>query len=296
MPITKTQLVGGSFQDSQGNLLANGYLTMRLSQDEEVVDSLICSGITIRIQLDSVGNVASSSSTPSAPNQFVWANDVMLPVNSYYKVTGFTASGQIAWGPNNQQASSGGIGGGTFDTGTWVPNQVISWTPPLQIPNVEVNGTPLSSQAVVNFEDSSTVTFSDQGFGAIKATASIPTPSRTSAIFYTIDGGGTAIGTGAKGQLNIPVNCTITGWVLTADQSGSAVVDVLRSTYGAFPTTASIAGSDKPTLSSVQKNENLGPLSGWGSTALLAGDQLQFNVNSATTVTRLNLTLVITIP
>jgi hypothetical protein len=120
-----------------------------------------------------------------------------------------------------------------------------------------------------------------------------PTP-RVSAIFYTIDGGGTAIGTGAKGQLSVPMNCTITGWVLTSDQSGSAVVDVLTSTYGAFPTTNSIASSDKPTLATAQKNENLS-ISVW-STALTAGQQLQFNVNSASTVTRLNLTLLVTIP
>lgn len=120
--------------------------------------------------------------------------------------------------------------------------------------------------------------------------------SRTAAISYVIDGVGNIPSTGAYGQLNIPFACTLTGWVLTADASGSAVIDVLRSTYAGFPTTSSIAGTDKPTLSSVQKNENLGPLSSWGSTALSAGDQLQFNLNSVTTCKRLNLTLNITMP
>jgi hypothetical protein len=118
---------------------------------------------------------------------------------------------------------------------------------------------------------------------------------RTGAIQYVIDGGGSTPGTGAKGQVSLPVACTVTGWVITADQSGSAVVDVLRSTYSGFPTTVSIAGSDKPTLSSAQKNEDL-ILSGWGSTALNAGDILQFNLNSATTVTRINVTINVTIP
>jgi hypothetical protein len=123
-----------------------------------------------------------------------------------------------------------------------------------------------------------------------------PVTSRTSAIFYTIDGGGAIISPGLKGQVNIPVSCTVTGWVLTSDVAGDAVVDVLRSTYGAFPTTSSITGSDTPTLvTTTQKNENLA-ISAWGSTALLAGDQLQFNVVSATSVTRLNLTLVLSIP
>lgn len=121
-------------------------------------------------------------------------------------------------------------------------------------------------------------------------------PSRITAFYLVIDGGGSTPGTGVKGQFDVPTNCTLTGWVLTADQSGSAVIDVLRSTYSGFPTTASIAGTDKPTLTSAQKNENLGPLSNWTSTALSTGDQLQFNLNSVATVQRLNLTLVTTIP
>lgn len=117
---------------------------------------------------------------------------------------------------------------------------------------------------------------------------------RVAAISYVIDGGGAAVTTGAKGQLSIPFSCTITGWVITADQSGSCVVDVLKSTYAGFPTTASIAGTDKPTLSAAQKNENLA-VSQW-TTTISSGDELQFNVNSATTVTRINITINVTIP
>jgi hypothetical protein len=161
---------------------------------------------------------------------------------------------------------------------------------------LSTNGSPNFNQTALNLTQGANIVIANDNFGNTTISAVVPSPSRTSAIFYTIDGGGSVLGTGAKGQLNIPVNCTVTGWVLTADQSGSAVLDVLRSTYGAFPTTVTIANTDKPTLSSAQKNENLGPLNNWTSTALLVGDQLQFNVNSAVTVTRLNLTLVITIP
>jgi hypothetical protein len=118
--------------------------------------------------------------------------------------------------------------------------------------------------------------------------------TRTTAFNFVVDGGGSAITTGAKGQWSVPVNCTITGWVLTGDQSGSCVIDVLKSTYAGFPTTSSIAGSDKPTLSSAQKNENLA-VSAW-TTALTAGDELQINVNSASTITRANLTILVTVP
>lgn len=120
---TKTQLIGGNFQDSEGNVLALGYLIMKLSQDGTVSGSgNICSGLTVRIQLNSSGSVDTSIA------QLVWGNDVILPPNSYYRVTGYTAAGQPAWGPNNQQVTSGS----TFDVGTWIPNQIISWVPPTQ--------------------------------------------------------------------------------------------------------------------------------------------------------------------
>jgi hypothetical protein len=118
--------------------------------------------------------------------------------------------------------------------------------------------------------------------------------SRSGSVSFVIDGGGSVVTTGVKGSVSIPANATITGWVITADQVGSAVVDVLRSTYSGYPTTSSIAGTDKPTLSSAQKNAD-SALSGWGSTALSAGDILQFNVNSCTTCTRLNITLTLSI-
>ena len=122
MPATRVQLVGGQFQDSEGNVLANGYLTMRLSQDEQIPGvGELCAGIFITIQLNANGGVS------QIPPQLVWGNDQMLPANAYYIVTGFTAAGQIAWGPNNQQVIGSG---GTFDVGTWIPNSVISWTFP----------------------------------------------------------------------------------------------------------------------------------------------------------------------
>ena len=151
-----------------------------------------------------------------------------------------------------------------------------------------------SATTVVNVS-SATAPTAGQVLKATSGTAAT-WQSRTIGISYVIDGGGAVVGTGAYGQLNIPFACTVTGWVLTANQSGDAVVDIKRATYANFPgSLASIAGTDKPTLSTAQKNENLS-ISSWGSTAIAAGDQIQFYVDSAATVTRLNLTLVCTIP
>lgn len=104
-----------------------------------------------------------------------------------------------------------------------------------------------------------------------------------------IDGGGAAITPGAKGYFRVPYACTVMGWTVLADQSGSVVVDVKKGTYGAFPTNASIAGTEKPTLSAAQKNQDLS-LSTW-SPALAVDDVLEYVVDSAVTVQRVTVLL-----
>lgn len=170
---SKTQLTGGAFQDAEGNLLVNGYLKFKLSQDSSVSGvGNICSGIEITIQLDSVGNVASSTSTPTAPNQYVWATDVFTTPNMFYRVTGYTAGGQPSWGPNNQQVTSGGTGGGTFNVGTWTPNQVLSWTPPPSGVTLQHNGVSNSSQNLLNLESTNgSVSITDAGGGSLDLSA-----------------------------------------------------------------------------------------------------------------------------
>lgn len=99
--------------------------------------------------------------------------------------------------------------------------------------------------------------------------------------------GGAPITTGSKGYIVIPADMTVTGWSIVGDQSGSIVIDVKRATYSAFPTTTSIAGSEKPTLSAAQKNRDLA-LSTW-TTSLNSGDVIEFVVESVSGVERINL-------
>lgn len=118
---------------------------------------------------------------------------------------------------------------------------------------------------------------------------------RVSTIQCVIDGGGAVPSAGLYGNFSIPFNCTVTGWVLLADQGGSAVLDVLRSPFGSFPTAMSITGASIPTLASEQKAELLA-LAGIWTTALHAGDILIPNLISASLVNRLNLAINITVP
>jgi len=110
---------------------------------------------------------------------------------------------------------------------------------------------------------------------------------RPSGFGLTIDGAGSAILPGSKGYVRVPYPCNIKGWTILGDQAGSIVVDVKKCAYAGFPVTASIAGAEKPTLVAAQKGQLL-TLTLW-TIALLAGDIIEFVVDSATTVTRVNL-------
>jgi hypothetical protein len=187
---TKVQLIGGEYQDSEGNVLADGYLILRLNQDSVVNTSQVCAGIDIKIQLDSDGNVASSTSTPPAPDQFVWGNDQLTPINSFYKISGFANNGQPSWGPNNCQI----IGdGGTFDMGTITPNTVFSWQPSVQGVTLKTNGVLNSTQTLLNLagsgvsESGGTVTISSGGVGAGQSI--FPRTPFLSSSFTSVSGG-----------------------------------------------------------------------------------------------------------
>lgn len=108
----------------------------------------------------------------------------------------------------------------------------------------------------------------------------------------TIDGGSSAPAVNTSVFVFVPYACTITGWYIGGDVSGSAVVDVLTATYGNRGTEASIAGSEKPTLSSVIENRDIA-LGTW-SPNIAAGTWVQFKVSSASTLTKIYISLAAT--
>lgn len=119
--------------------------------------------------------------------------------------------------------------------------------------------------------------------------------ARTRTLGITIDGGGSAITTGVKGYISFPVAGTITAVRMLADQSGSAVVDVWKDTYANYPPTDadSITAAAVPTITTATKSEDT-TLTGW-TTSVSAGDVFGFNVDSASTITRLHVTLTIVV-
>lgn len=135
------------------------------------------------------------------------------------------------------------------------------------------------------------------GTGFVKAASGVYSAGAiTRTIGITIDGGGSAITTGVKGYLPAcPFAGTITAATLIADQTGSIVIDVWKDTYANAPpdNSDSITASAPPTLSSAQKSQD-STLTGW-TTSVSSGDVFGFNVDSATTVTRVTLVLSVSV-
>lgn len=119
-------------------------------------------------------------------------------------------------------------------------------------------------------------------------------------ITFVIDGGGSAITTGVKGDLICDFGCTINSATLLADQAGAIVVDVFKCTYAQYDAGAThpvsgdkITSGTPPTITASNTKSQDTTLSSW-TTSISAGDVLRFNVNSATTITRVTLILKVT--
>lgn len=197
-------------------------------------------------------------------------------------VTGFGATGVTgptgAFGPPGNQGPTGlsatgttGAIGATGNTGFTGPQGLQGVTGPA--------GGPTGTQGPTGLTGATGNTGPAQLFG----------------VSFIIDGGGAAIGTGLKGWLHFDFNWTINGITLLADQTGSIVVDLWKTTYSAYvPGTHpvvgdSITGAAVPTISSAAKYQD-STLTGW-TTAVNVDDVIAFNVNSATTVQRVSVGL-----
>jgi len=102
------------------------------------------------------------------------------------------------------------------------------------------------------------------------------------------------ITTGFKGSVTMPYNGTITSWTIIGDQTGSTAVDIYKTTYAVYPGSVanSITGGNDITLTNQSKNTN-STLTGW-STSFSAGDIMQFNVDSVSTLNKITITLLTT--
>jgi hypothetical protein len=210
----------------------------------------------------------------------------------------------------------GSISSSSFSTNTtvnvtWDSGSLSNETLTVYLSQVPVTGKPVAGNSIGGTVTALTVTTLTNTTANISGTATIGTMAATtatingtgnfliSAIEFVIDGAGATITTGVKGYIEVPFACTINRATLLADQSGSIVVDVWKTTYSSFDggSTHPVAGdkitaSAPPTISSATKAQD-STLTGW-TTSISAGDILAFNVNSVTTCQRVTISLKVT--
>lgn len=83
-------IIGGAFQDLEGNPLANGYVLCKLTEDAQITGvGQLGAGAIMRIPLDASGNATGVVG--------LWPNDALLPNDSQYVMTAYSAAGQPVW-------------------------------------------------------------------------------------------------------------------------------------------------------------------------------------------------------
>lgn len=223
-------------------------------------DSLLLNGITSIIHAGSfiplVNNAYTlGSGTNSYAGLFLASGAVINWNNGTYTLTQsgsvLTASGAFSVGTGNP------ITAGTFELG-------------------HATDTTLSRSAAGRL--------AVEGVNAVLYSDTIP-------LTVVFDGGGIALTTGVKLDLYVPYACTIQSVTMLADQSGSVVVDIWKDSYANYPPTVAdtITASAKPTITTATKSQDA-TLTGW-TTSVAAGSTLRFNIDSATTITRVTLTI-----
>ena len=167
-----------------------------------------------------------------------------------------------------------------FTAGTWETTQMLSGD------NADKIASPVEGDIYMSV-DTGALYFcaSDGSWTEYTATAA------TGALEFVIDGAGSAITTGIKGDLQVPFGCTITAVTLLADVSTTTVIDLWKDTYANFaPTDAdSITASAVPTITAAIKSTD-STLTGWTKT-VTAGDIVRFNVDSNDNATRVTIVI-----
>lgn len=192
-----TFLVGGGFQDSEGNLAANGTLIAQLNApavDTSTGTTVVCTN-EVKYGLDSAGNVSTD------PIQSIWSCDNLqvLPslagyIDLYYKVRVYTSRGQLVWGPNclvlttanefDFAVSQYFTGGGAVDfilSNAPVNNSFFFYLNGIHNTNYSLNGINLHLGFTPNVTDTLSVTYyinpSDGSNVAPTFVQEIPAPS-----------------------------------------------------------------------------------------------------------------------
>ena len=108
-------------------------------------------------------------------------------------------------------------------------------------------------------------------------------------IGISVSNGSQVLTTGKKGHREIPYDCEVTQWTVTSTDSGSIQWDINWCTYANWATTASVAGSNLPSISSAYKNQD--KTVNWTKTSFAAGDIIEFEIDTVSILTNCTLSL-----
>lgn len=94
------------FTDSEGQPIANGFLSIRINEDAQVpvLNLQLAAGRAVQLPLDNNGEITGSGTT------FLYPNSELSPDDSVYIVSVYTADGQLV-SDDVVVVTSGGTGG-----------------------------------------------------------------------------------------------------------------------------------------------------------------------------------------
>ena len=118
--------------------------------------------------------------------------------------------------------------------------------------------------------------------------------TQTDIIGISVNNGDSVLETGKKGHRRIPYDCEVTDWLLTSTDTGVIQWDINWCTYGDWPTTASVAGTNLPGMGQLgATNKYRDGSVDWTKTTFTEGDMIEFEIDTVTTLTNCTLTLTI---
>lgn len=205
-----------------------------------------------------------------------------------------TPVGQMDWW-NRLNSLQNKVGGVTGKGGIGTVTTVALAAPP---DIFTVTGSPVTSGGTLTLNEndqSANTIWAGPATGAadvpgFRAMVQADLPTQYGTAGCTSDGGILAPTAGTKGYLVVPYNAIITGWFIMANTTGSCVWDVKKaSSISGIGSTTSIVASAPPTLSGTQAASST-TLTGW-TTTITAGTLLEFDITSASGVTRVTLEL-----
>ena len=223
----------------------------------------IATQVHTSLNLAQAGSSINITSTDNGDGTLLWTMDNADSSNNGTMITG-TAFGSMGVDPTliSVMDFAGGLAApspyATFDTAN---------------ERLEVN--------TLRFSDGTSMTTASSGGGS----------TDEEIIGIRVDNGASAISTGVKGYRIVPYACTVTEWTVLSNDAGAIQWDINWVTYANFPNgLTSVAGSDLPNIPATNK-KNQDTTVGWTKTTFAAGDIIEFEIDSVTTLTNCTLFL-----